>query len=95
MRHYVIIGFPEHVRSSFIGYAEAEIIEKFKEVKQHGGGPDDWMMKFDDETIRQELERLKMVSEFLREECQRYQLRYIEMSRNFDKSVKDVIEYLG
>jgi hypothetical protein len=90
----LISEFPAQVRTCFVGYAEAKIVEKFEQVKRYGGGPDDWMMQFDDDTIRNELERLKTVSKVLRDECKKYQLHYFETSMEFDKSVEKVIEYL-
>ncbi len=90
----LISEFPTLVRACFVGYAEAEMGEKFEQVKRYGGGPDDWMKQFDDSTIRNELERLKMVSEALQEECRKYQLRYFETSMDFEQSVERVIEYL-
>ncbi len=85
---------PSVVHACFVGYAEAVIEEKFAQVRQFGGGPDDWMMQFDDDTVRSELERLKLVSTNLREECENYELQYFEISNDFDKSIVAVIEYL-
>jgi hypothetical protein len=90
----LISEFPAQVQACFVGYAEAEVVEKFEQVRRYGGGSDDWMMQFDDGTVRKELERLIMVSEALREECKKYQLRYFETSMDFDKSVEKVIEFL-
>jgi hypothetical protein len=90
----LIAEFPTQVRACFVGYADSEIQQKFEQIKQYGGGPDDWMMQFDDSVVRKELERLKVVSESLRQECQKYQLRYFETSKNFDKSVEDVVKFL-
>ncbi len=90
----LISEFPAQVHACFVGYAESEIVEKFDQVKRYGGGPDDWMMQFDDDTVRKELERLKMVSEVLRDECRKYRLRYFETSFDFNNSIDRVIEYL-
>jgi len=89
------IEFPNEVRAVFIGDADADTGEKFKHIKTYGGGADDWMMKFDDMVIKSEVERLKLVSTVLRDECVKFQIRYIEMSQDFDKSTKEVIEYLA
>jgi hypothetical protein len=86
--------FPSQVHACFLGYAKAEIREKFKQIRRYGGGPEDWMMRFDDTTVRNELERLKKVSEFLQEECRKYQLLYFETSIEFDKSIEKAMEYL-
>jgi len=52
------------------------------------------MMKFEDVRIKSELERLKIVSKTLRDECAKFQIRYIETSQGFGKSTREVIEYL-
>ena len=86
--------FPAQVHACFLGYAEAKIAEKFEQARRYGGGPDDWMMRFDDTTVRHELERLKKVSEVLRDECGKYQLQYFETSIDFHNSAEQAIEYL-
>jgi hypothetical protein len=90
----LLSAFPSAVHACFVGYAEADIEEKFAQVRQFGGGPDDWMMQFDDATVRNELERLKLVSKVIREDCEKYQLQYFEISNDFGKSIEAVIEYL-
>ncbi len=86
--------FPSQARACFLGYADADVRQKFAQVREHGGGPDDWMMQFDESTIMQELERLRKVSEVLRWECEMYRIRYFEMSKDFAGSTKAVIEFL-
>ena len=90
----LVYEFPTQVYACFIGYADTEIQRKFEQVKRYGGGPDDWMMQFDDGIVRKELERLKAVSESLRQECQKFKLRYFETSKDFEKSVEDVVKFL-
>ncbi len=87
--------FPSRTRACFLGYADADVCQKFEQVRQHGGGPDDWMMQFDESSIMKELERLKKVSEVLRLECEMYQIRYFEMSIDFASSTEEVIEFLA
>lgn len=87
--------FPSQARACFLGYADADVRRKFEQVREHGGGPDDWMMQFDESTIMKELERLKQVSEVLRWECEMYRIRYFEMSQDFAGSTKAVIEFLA
>ena len=86
--------FPSRVIGCFTGYAEAEIHEKFRAVRQFGGGPDDWMMKFDDGIVMQELERLKEVNAQLKAECKIHNLRYFETSKDFEQSIAEVVRYL-
>ncbi len=90
----LLSDFPSAVHACFVGYADAVIEEKFAQVRQFGGGPDDWMMQFDDGTVRNELERLKLVSKNLREDCEKYQLPYFEISTDFNTSIEAVIAYL-
>lgn len=90
----LVSEFPFQVRAGFVGYADTEIQRKFEQVKRYGGGPDDWMMQFEDSIVRKELERLKMVSETLRQECEKYELRYFEIATEFEKSIEGVINFL-
>ena len=92
--HELLSEFPAHTRACFLGYADADTRQKFIQVREHGGGLDDWMMQFDDSTVMTELERLKNVSEILRLECKLYQIRYFEMFKDFASSINEVIEYL-
>lgn len=90
----LLSDYPARIRACFTGYAEADVEQKFEQVRQFGGGPDDWMMRFDNGRVRSELERLKSESQILREECDRFQLHYFETSVAFDKSVSSVIKFL-
>lgn len=90
----LVAEFPTRVKACFVGYANAEIQQKLEQVRRYGGGPDDWMAQFDDATVRGELERLKMVSESLRLECEKYQLQYFETSTDFEKTINHVIAFM-
>ncbi len=68
------------VRSCFLGYAEMEPQTKLAELKQYGGGADDSLGAYDDTETLADIEHFVWFSQFLRAECKRLGLSYIEVT---------------
>ena len=91
----LILAFPNQVHACFIGYANADITEKFQHIRQFGGQPDDWMSHWDDALVVQELERLKIVSRTIQAECQQLHLPYFDTSLQFEYTISAVVQHIG
>jgi adenosyl cobinamide kinase/adenosyl cobinamide phosphate guanylyltransferase len=91
----LILAFPNQVHACFVGFADADITEKFQHVRQFGDQPDDWMAHWDDALVVQELERLKGVSRAIQAECQQLHLPYFETSLQFEHSISSVVQHIG
>lgn len=86
--------FEDQVRCCFVGFAEMDTIEKFREIRRFGGGPDDWLSDHDDTELIREINRQKALSIRLRAECAKYGLVYIECARERQETVRQVVDYL-
>ena len=82
------------VRACFVGFAEVDTLEKFRDIRRFGGGLDDWLRDYDDQRLIGEIERLKAFSEYIRSECDKYHLRYFETSADLQQTVDEVVLYL-
>jgi hypothetical protein len=69
----------ETVRSCFVGFADASLEEKLGEIREFGGGPDDWMRDYADDAVRSEISRFIEQSRQIRSECSSLGLSYIEI----------------
>ncbi|HRJ45557.1 MAG: hypothetical protein KJZ86_08590 [Caldilineaceae bacterium] len=86
--------WPGQVRSCFLGYAEIELQVKLGQLREFEGGTNDWMSDFDDEQMCQSIEYFKTLSAFVRDECARYNLLYIETAADFPASVERAVAHL-
>lgn len=82
-----------HVKSCFVGYSKVDTLAKFHQIRSFGGGTDDWLKEYDDERTRKEVERLKAFSEYIEEECGKYDLEYFEISLDFEEAIEPVFRY--
>ncbi len=85
--------FPCNVCVCFVGFAEMDTMVKFQEIRRFGGQAEDWMRHFSDEQVVQEVERLKLLSVRVRAFCQKYGLKYIETSSDWERMTGEVIQY--
>jgi hypothetical protein len=82
------------IRPCFVGFADMNARSKFQEIRRFGGGPDDWLRDFDDQGLLREIERLRAISERLRDECRTYALRYFEARGDLQHTADVVVQYL-
>jgi hypothetical protein len=85
---------PGRVRACFVGYAEADVDEKVREVRDHGGGRADWLAKESDAYVRDHVVNMVRFSRDLREACTRHGLRYFEISHDFTAATAAARRYL-
>jgi hypothetical protein len=87
------MSFPGAVRACFVGLADMDTAAKFQEIRHFGGGADDWLRHYSDEWVRQEIERIKAQSAYIRDTCQEVGLTYIEASRGLAITAAQVIQH--
>ncbi len=84
----------KYIRPCFLGFAEVDTREKLRQIRCFGYDPDDWFRDFDEERAIREIERLKVFSVNLRDECREYDLKYFEVSTDIEQTIQEVIQYL-
>jgi len=81
------------LRVCFVGFAEVDVPVKLAEIRHFGGGPDDWLKELDDQEALANIERLKDISRYVRDECLKYELKYVEISADLGQTVNLVVQY--
>jgi hypothetical protein len=84
---------PDQVCGCFVGYAEIDVLAKFRQLRHYGGGPDDWLRHEEDDQLVAQIERLKALSQRLRTECAHYRVPYFETTTDRDHTVAEVVRY--
>lgn len=94
---YVAAFQREHsgqVKVCFLGYANITPEEKLREIRAHPGLPNDWSSEYADAELLNIIRQMIVFSQYLKEECAVYNLRYFDTSRNFEQMLAAVINYL-
>jgi hypothetical protein len=82
------------VKSCFIGYTELNKDEKLGLVRKHHQGDIDWTRKISDEEMFTMIDEMIEFSKFLKEECAKYDIKYFDISYDFEGVRNEVFEYL-
>ena len=72
------------VRACFLGYAETTPAAKVAQMRRYGGGVNDWVQHHDDAYALALAQVMIAWSAFLRDECGRLGLDYVEVSVGFE-----------
>jgi 2-phosphoglycerate kinase len=83
------------VKSCFIGLAEINVKNSVEEMKFHSSKTEnDGLKDLNNVEIANEIERIKTDSIKIKEECEKYNLKYFESSFNFNKTIDSIVSYL-
>ena len=78
-----------------MGYADAILAEKVKDVKQHSSGIGDWLTVEPDNYVESHIKNMIDYSAMIKAQCSQYGVPYFEMSTNFEDSVNNVLTDFG
>lgn len=84
------------IRSCFVGYAEMDTWEKVGYIRAHAirSGNKDWSSE-DDTEAYERAEFLKQFSVYIRDECEKYGLKYFESESDHQKTITNVVQFLS
>ena len=82
------------VKSCFIGYAELSKEEKLNLLRTYHQGELDWTKGIPDEDMLKIIDEMIQFSQFLKEECEKYQIPYFDVSHDFEKPREEAFVYL-
>ena len=88
--------YRDRIRACFVGYAAIDTWDKVRQLRDYGAlsGEWDWSSNDDDEA-RQKVEFLKQFSVYMKAECDKYGLTYFENSSDHQKTIDEVVRFLG
>jgi hypothetical protein len=85
---------PSQIKACFLGYATITPEQKLREIRMHGGHPNDWSISYDDQTLLNIIAREIAFSRYLMAECAAYHLPYFDTSRDFVQTLDQVAAYV-
>lgn len=82
------------VRCCFLGYTELTKDEKLALVREHHQGDIDWTKDISDDEMLPMIDEMIQFSQYLKAECQKYDLAYFDISSDFEGVRNHAFEYL-
>jgi CRISPR/Cas system CMR-associated protein Cmr5 small subunit len=81
------------LRVVFIGYSSANLTEKVKDVKKYASDHD-WLNKESNVFIEEHIKNMIAYAKNIKKECQKVGVTYLDVSKNFEASIEEVLSYL-
>jgi 2-phosphoglycerate kinase len=85
---------PGQVKACYVGYTEIEIDQKVKDVKTFSEGPKDWLSNEPEEYIISHIRNMLKYSQYIKEQCDIYQIKYFDTSHHFMETLDEAIQFL-
>lgn len=85
---------PEKVKVAFMGYSQADLAEKVKEVKAYSAERIDWLTEEPQAYIEDHIKNMIEYSAMIKTECTQYEIPYFDVSIDFKPSIDKVLDYL-
>lgn len=89
-----LIAEGKSVRCCFLGYTQLTKDEKLTLVRQHHQGDIDWTRKIPDEEMLPMIDEMIEFSKYLKQECAKYNIKYFDVSHDFEGVRNEAFEYL-
>jgi len=94
---YVIEGeakYPDKVRICFVGYTDINVNEKVSDIKAFSMGESDWLSNEPHAYIRSHINNMVIYSKMIRNECEKYRIKYFDTSNDFIRTIDIAFDYL-
>lgn len=78
----------------YLGYPEADVEEKFRDVRDNSSEPD-WMAPLSDDVVKDYIERFKGTSLYFQNRCEQHGIQFIDLSREFEKRLAGIVEKIA
>lgn len=82
------------LRVCFVGYPELTPTEKLSIIRKYNDNLDDWTVKHDDEKMLGYINEMIEYSKYLKDECEKYGIKFFDVSKDFDKVHEEIYLYL-
>lgn len=81
----------ENIKVYFLGYPDIEVEEEF-EILRANNVPEEYTQKYSDKYLRKLIEQRIEESKFIQKECEKYNLPFIDTSKDRNKKINELIE---
>jgi 2-phosphoglycerate kinase len=82
------------IRVCFVGYSNIKPEKKLEDIRNNHGNINDWLQDKTDAYVLSVIKDRIKYSRFLKEECEKYNIQYIDMSKDFNKQIDRIIQKL-
>lgn len=89
-----LIAEGKKIRCCFLGYTKLTQEEKLALVRQHHQGDIDWTKEITDEEMSRMIQEMIEFSKYLEQECEKYGIRYFDVSHDFEGVRSEAFAYL-
>jgi len=87
--------YKNEIRVCFTGFTKISPQDKLKEIRKFNDFKDDWTKTRSDERMLKAIKSMIEFSQYLEKECKKFNIKYFEISDNFQKNLNIVFEYLA
>jgi len=89
-----LINEGRKVKCCFLGYPNLNPDEKLQLIRKFHQGKSDWTAKQTDEQMLVMIEEMVEFSKYLKEECEKYSIKFFDVSHDFEVVNQEAFEYL-
>jgi len=82
------------VSCCFVGFTKISPEDKLSEIRKYSNQKDDWTNKRSDQQMLKAINSMIEFSEFLETECTKYNIKYFDVSDNFQENLDEVFDFL-
>jgi len=82
------------IKCCFVGYTKLTTNEKLTFIRIHHQGKADWTRNLSDEQMLLEIDKIIEFSKYLQIECQKYDIKYFDISEDFEGVHQEIFGYL-
>ena len=86
--------YPDKIRAVFVGYTEISVTDKVGQVKEYGGGDNDWLTNKSDEYISDHIKNMIAYSKRIKIGCEEHGLAYFDTSEDFLETIEAATDFL-
>ncbi len=86
--------FPDKLKICFLGYTDINPESKFKDIKEYGGEPNDWLSDKPDEYILDHVHNMIAHSKQIAASCKENGLQYFDTSKDFKGTLQKALAFL-
>jgi len=89
-----LIAEGKPIKCCFLGYTELTKDEKLILVRKHHQGGVDWTKGISDDAMLKMIDEMIEFSKYLKKECAKYNIKYYDVSHDFEGAGNAAFEYL-